>query len=125
MTARVPIRMCVSCRRKAPQASLIRVAVDNDGAVAVAQLRRSGRGAYVCPRRECLAGAVKKGALQRGLRTRIDIPAPEQIASSAVTVVASRLQRITRCPSASAQRGRLTRLLDTLQGPTRSASDSQ
>lgn len=106
--------MCVSCRRRAPKASLIRLAVTDDGAVAVAQLHRRGRGAYVCPKRKCMASAVKKGALARGLQAHVDIPAPEQIAVSAATVVGSRLERIAQSPTASSQREHLTRLHDAL-----------
>jgi predicted RNA-binding protein YlxR (DUF448 family) len=120
-----PIRMCVSCRRRAPQASLIRLAVGDSGAVEVAQLRRRGRGAYVCPRRECMAAAINKGAFRRRLRTCADLPAPEQIAITAATVVGSQLQRIARCPTASVQRERLSRLLTELQTPVRSRSKSR
>lgn len=115
--------MCVSCRRRAPQAALIRLAVGDGGAVEVAQLHRCGRGAYVCPGYKCMAAAVKKGAFQRGLRSRATPPAPEQIAFSAETMVGSRLERIARCPTASTQRERLTRLLEELQTPGRSRSE--
>jgi predicted RNA-binding protein YlxR (DUF448 family) len=112
-----PIRMCVSCRRRAPQRALIRLAVDDDGVMVVGQLRRRGRGAYVCPRHECLAAAHKRGALQRGLRTRGQAPAPQQIATSAAAVVGSRLARIARCETASTQREELSRLLAALRAP--------
>lgn len=118
MTDTGPIRMCVSCRRRAPQASLIRLAVTDDGAVAVAQLHRRGRGAYVCPSARCLTVAVKKGAVARGLRTHGDVPNPEQIALSTATVVGSRLERIAQCPTASKQREQLSRLRDALLPPT-------
>lgn len=117
--------MCVSCRRKAPQATLIRLAVGTGGAVEVAQLRRSGRGAYVCPTRKCMASAIKKGAFGRGLRTRAILPAPEQIEISAATVVGSRIERMAQCPTASVLRERLTRLLAELQTPGRSRPNSR
>ncbi len=125
MTSAGPIRMCVSCRRKAPQATLIRLAVGTSEAVEVAQLRRRGRGAYVCPNRACMASAVKKGAFGRGLRTRAKLPTPEQIEFTAAAMVGSRLERIARCPTASVQRERLTRLLSELQTTGRSRSESR
>ena len=118
-SSKAPIRMCVSCRRKAPQGSLIRLAVGEDGAVEVAQLRRRGRGAYVCPAQKCMAAAVKRGAFQRGLRTQVHLPTHEEIAFTAATVVGSRLDRIARCPTASTQRERLAGLLSELQSTER------
>ncbi len=120
----VPIRMCVSCRRRAPQPELIRLARADDGRVVVNQLRRRGRGAYVCPRARCLRLAIKKGAIARGLRTHSDIPAAEQIALSAVTVVESRLKRIARCPTASAQRASLSALREMLRAEATGSSGS-
>jgi predicted RNA-binding protein YlxR (DUF448 family) len=114
MTARVPIRMCVSCRRHAPQAELVRFGRGAQGPTVQLSQRR-GRGAYVCARRECLAQAVSRGALYRGLRLRAETNPSEQIAGSSATVVESRLERIARCPSAGPERERLVKLLRALQ----------
>lgn len=65
--------MCIGCRGRAPQAELVRtvaVAVD-DGAVRVvadAARRMPGRGAWVHPRSECVANAVRRQAFRRALR---------------------------------------------------------
>ncbi len=33
--------------------------------------RLQGRGAYLCPKRECLQGALKRRSLERGLKTSV------------------------------------------------------
>jgi predicted RNA-binding protein YlxR (DUF448 family) len=75
----------VGCRREAPKRELLRVALSADaGAPRLAVLDRDGRlggrGAYLCrdgedlrPRAECLAGAVRRGAFARALRTSVTL----------------------------------------------------
>lgn len=68
--AHVPIRSCVGCRRRAPRATLVRLAVV-DGRVEVDREGcLGGRGAWVCPDANCLEQALRKGAgpLRRALR---------------------------------------------------------
>ncbi|MGI9031561.1 MAG: YlxR family protein, partial [Ilumatobacteraceae bacterium] len=43
-----PLRTCVGCRRRRPQAELVRCAVTPDGR-AVVDRRAVGRGAWLCP----------------------------------------------------------------------------
>ena len=120
MKATEPIRMCVSCRRKASQSALVRLAQGPD-AVRVQLFRRQGRGAYVCPSQKCLANAVKRGGVSRGLRTQGPLPTAEQIAVSAATEVGSRLQKIAQCPTSGTERERLGQLLMELQAAARGA----
>lgn len=71
---RVPTRTCVACRTPRPKRELLRivrtptrdVVIDHTG-------RLAGRGAYVCAGTDCLAIAIKKGALARALE--ISLPA--------------------------------------------------
>ncbi len=72
-TARSPERTCVGCREVADPSAMLRLVLGPDGSV-VPDLARGafGRGAWVHPRRECLAGAAKRGlskAFRTGLRT--------------------------------------------------------
>ncbi|MBV8952359.1 MAG: YlxR family protein [Actinobacteria bacterium] len=65
-----PRRTCVGCRRIAPPAALIRLAVAPDGRVAVGP--GPGRGAWLCAGSQaCFEAAVRRQALSRGLRRRI------------------------------------------------------
>ncbi|HKM18134.1 MAG: YlxR family protein [Firmicutes bacterium] len=68
----VPIRTCVGCRQSKPKKELIRVvrtpqleiAIDHTG-------KKSGRGAYLCPSKECLSKALQGRQLERALQTTI------------------------------------------------------
>jgi hypothetical protein len=78
----VPERRCVACGRRGPQESFIRfhlayhggraeVVVDSPGE------RRTGRGAYLCPRRLCLDKALKKRAFPRAFRASVRVDPQE------------------------------------------------
>jgi predicted RNA-binding protein YlxR (DUF448 family) len=69
MTAAVamPERTCLGCRARRPQPELVRLA-SRDGRVVPAWPGAPGRGAYLCPREECLEAAEKKRAFARAFR---------------------------------------------------------
>ncbi|MEW6448228.1 MAG: YlxR family protein [Bacillota bacterium] len=86
---RVPQRQCVGCREMKPKKELIRVVRSPDGQITVDPTgKKSGRGAYICPSVDCLAGAVKGKRLQRAL----EHPVPEGV------LEAIREELIGRCP---------------------------
>jgi hypothetical protein len=63
-----PQRTCIVCRGKRAKAKLLRLALDDRGRVYLDHGQRfNGRGAYVCPRPECLA-RVKLAQLNRAFR---------------------------------------------------------
>ena len=62
-----PERTCVGCRTRRPQSELVRL-VGAGGRVLPAQPGAAGRGAYVCPRQECLEAADKRRAFARAFR---------------------------------------------------------
>jgi predicted RNA-binding protein YlxR (DUF448 family) len=64
----MPERTCVACRRRAPQAQLLRLRAVAGGPAAG---RGPGRGAYVCRDRRCLRRAVDRAALARALRVSV------------------------------------------------------
>ncbi|MFO7274269.1 MAG: YlxR family protein [Bacillota bacterium] len=67
---KVPQRMCVGCGQMRPKKELIRVVRTPEGAIELdtsPSRKRPGRGAYLCPDRECLAKAVKGKRLERSL----------------------------------------------------------
>jgi uncharacterized protein len=75
---RVPIRTCVGCRARSPQADLIRVVRGSDGVARLddpsARGRGEGRGAYLCPRRSCIVRARRRGSLKRALGVETVMP---------------------------------------------------
>lgn len=74
----VPTRTCVGCRATAPQRGLVRVVLTGGRVVADPDRRAAGRGAWVHPRRECLAAAAK-GGFARSFRTSVRRPDVEEI----------------------------------------------
>lgn len=73
---REPQRTCIGCRRVQARTLLIRLVRGRDGIVAVDRGgTKPGRGAYVCPRPECVAGALRRGRLARAFRANTEPPA--------------------------------------------------
>jgi predicted RNA-binding protein YlxR (DUF448 family) len=66
-----PIRSCVGCGRKAPQAELIRFVAEN-GRLVPGEAR-PGRGAYTCRRLACFERAAAGRAFNRTLRRTLQI----------------------------------------------------
>gem|GEM_PF-3396824 len=67
---RVPWRTCVACRRRRPQAQLVRFHRTDHGIECDRPGRRApGRGAYLCGNIECWELAVKRRSFQRSLRS--------------------------------------------------------
>ena len=77
---RAPVRTCVACREAGGKRGLLRVvrlaggagiALDPGG-------KAAGRGAYIHASAECVALALKRGALARSLKT----PIPAEVAAA-------------------------------------------
>jgi predicted RNA-binding protein YlxR (DUF448 family) len=64
-----PIRTCIGCRARRPQAELVRCVLDADG---TARLDRHGpgRGAWLCGA-GCLGPAIRRRAFERAWRTQV------------------------------------------------------
>lgn len=82
----VPLRTCVGCKTAVPQAGLLRLVLVGGRVVADPDRRAPGRGAWVHPTRECLAGAAK-GGFARSFRTAVGRADIEAIAGIAVSGV--------------------------------------
>ena len=73
---KIPQRQCLGCREMKDKEALIRVVRSPEGAISLDFVgKKPGRGAYVCPNRECLAKARKSRALERAFSTQI----PEEV----------------------------------------------
>ena len=73
---KIPMRMCVGCREMKEKRELIRIVRTPDGEVAIDDTgKRSGRGAYICRRPECLTRAIRQKQLER----QLEIPLTEEI----------------------------------------------
>ena len=68
----IPQRTCIACRQSKAKRDLIRVVYTNDGAVEVdLSARKSGRGAYLCPQKDCWEIGLKGNRLEHALRAKL------------------------------------------------------
>jgi predicted RNA-binding protein YlxR (DUF448 family) len=71
VTRAAPVRSCVGCGRKAPQAELLRFAA-RDGEL-IEGKGAPGRGAYTCKRLACFERARTGRGFSRVLRTNVNV----------------------------------------------------
>ncbi|MDA1257241.1 MAG: YlxR family protein [Chloroflexi bacterium] len=78
----VPLRTCVACKTKGPQAGFVRVTrLPDSDLISSAAGKTGGRGAYLCRRLECVETGLERGGLERALggpgseRSRADLMA--------------------------------------------------
>ncbi|GBD14366.1 hypothetical protein HRbin25_00239 [bacterium HR25] len=68
----IPLRTCVGCRRTSAKREFVRIVRTPEGRVMVDPTgKRSGRGAYLCADPSCWQAALRRGRLDRALRTQI------------------------------------------------------
>jgi predicted RNA-binding protein YlxR (DUF448 family) len=78
----MPVRTCVACRRSAESSGLLRFVVREGSLTADPGHKLPGRGAYICPTKQCVELAfMKKGLFARALRTMVEMPDMECILS--------------------------------------------
>lgn len=79
MQKKTPLRQCLGCREMKPKRELIRAVRSPEGVVTLDFKGKSpGRGAYVCPKPDCLKKAIKSKALERALES----PLPDEVAAA-------------------------------------------
>jgi uncharacterized protein len=83
----IPQRSCVACRTVQDKKDLVRLVRTPEGEIAVDPTgKRSGRGAYLCPRPDCLRIAQKRKSLDRAFKATVPAEAwarlEEQLAMS-------------------------------------------
>ena len=67
------MRKCMGCQESKDKRELIRVVRSPEGQVSLDFTgRKDGRGAYICPKEECLNKAIKTKAIERSLEVSID-----------------------------------------------------
>lgn len=71
-TKKSPMRRCLGCMSSYDKRTLIRVLRTPDGTVCLDETgKRSGRGAYICKKTECLKKARKAKRLENNLKCQI------------------------------------------------------
>ncbi len=73
---KIPERMCSGCGEHRPKRELIRVVRSPEGGISLDLTgRKNGRGAYLCPRAECLQKARRARRIERSL----GCPIPDEV----------------------------------------------
>jgi predicted RNA-binding protein YlxR (DUF448 family) len=68
----IPQRSCVACRTARDKNDLVRLVRTPEGEIVIDPSGKlSGRGAYLCPRPDCLRTAQKRKSLDRALKATI------------------------------------------------------
>lgn len=69
---KIPERRCTGCGGTFPKRDLVRVVRSPEGEVSLDFTgKKSGRGAYVCPKLDCLKKARKAGRISRSLECAV------------------------------------------------------
>lgn len=69
---KIPQRKCLGCNEMKDKKALLRVVRSPEGEVSLDLTgKKNGRGAYVCPDKECITKAVKENRLERALEKPI------------------------------------------------------
>lgn len=69
---KVPQRKCVGCNQVMDKKQLIRVVKTSENIFLVDRTgKKSGRGAYICPNKDCLLKAIKTKGLEKSFKEKI------------------------------------------------------
>lgn len=69
---KVPVRRCVGCQEMKGKKEMIRVIRTKEGEFLLdATGKKNGRGAYICPSKECLKKAIRNKGLERSFKQSI------------------------------------------------------
>lgn len=85
---RIPMRTCIGCRTRRPQADVLRIAKISTGIVFDPHRQFGGRGAAVCPQPSCIDAARRRGAgaLRRALKGGHETDAIAALDAAAATL---------------------------------------
>jgi len=71
-TKKIPQRTCTGCREVMPKKELIRIVKTPDNDIIVDPTgKANGRGAYICPRKDCLEASIRSKRLIKALDVNI------------------------------------------------------
>ena len=94
-----PVRTCIGCRGEFRKDEVVRVVAGPASVLIDYREKLPGRGAYVCPNRECLGKALAKEKLARALRARVRIPVQDDLAAMLASVVRERIRSLVSMAS--------------------------
>lgn len=69
---KIPLRVCIGCKEKKPKKELVRIVRTPAGEVDLDLTgKKPGRGAYICPKQDCLKNALKGRRLEKSLQLTV------------------------------------------------------
>lgn len=69
---KIPVRQCLGCNEHKPKKEMLRVLRTPEGEIVLDFTgKKSGRGAYICPKASCLKRARKSRRIDRALECEI------------------------------------------------------
>jgi predicted RNA-binding protein YlxR (DUF448 family) len=72
VTKKLPTRMCLGCEKVHLKKEMIRIVKSPEGEFSVDLTgKKSGRGAYICPREACLQAAINNHRLEKSFKCAI------------------------------------------------------
>ena len=70
---KIPQRKCVGCGELKDKKALRRIVRSPEGEISLDRTgKKNGRGAYVCPSKECITLSIKQKGLERGLKVPVE-----------------------------------------------------
>jgi predicted RNA-binding protein YlxR (DUF448 family) len=94
----IPLRRCIACRERYPKRELIRIVRTSEGTIEIdLKGKRSGRGAYLCRKQQCLETALQPQRLSQALKCRVsakDVAALQSLAPSLIEEAVSESQTV-------------------------------
>lgn len=89
MNKKIPMRQCVGCGEMKNKKELLRVIKTAEDEILLDTTgKKNGRGAYICPKEECLKKAIKTKGLERSLKTAIPQEVTENLTKEMETIAA-------------------------------------
>jgi hypothetical protein len=81
----VPQRTCIACRQARPKRELIRIVRTPQGELVIDETgKQNGRGAYLCPEKDCWDVALRGGQLAKALKVEIGEQEKQMLQEAAV-----------------------------------------
>lgn len=84
---KIPMRKCVGCQEMKSKKEMIRIIrTETEEFVLDVTGKKNGRGAYICPDKECLEKAVKNKGLERSFKQAIPAEVYEALEKEMVQI---------------------------------------
>lgn len=69
---KIPVRQCIGCQEMKNKKDMIRILKTPEDEIVIDTTgKRNGRGAYICPSKECFRKAAKSRGIERSLKVSI------------------------------------------------------